>query len=222
MKNRAFLKREAVNWLFIVMPFIYILLVYDRLPDFRPFRFEKEQIMYQYILFMMGVGVVWYIILLVRPSVVPRTPFHNHLKSYHRIRTIMLGFISLLSMTFISEKTGIPFNWSKIGIILSMVFIMVIGNLYPTIRYNYMIGIKNSWTRSSDVIWKKTHSFAGKVTFWGGLIGALYGIIFDVNPVPYMPVIYVGYVFILILIPKVYSYLLYRKLHAQDQILNRR
>ena len=217
MKFKAFLKREAVNWLFILMPLIYILMVYDKLPSFRPFHFEREQIMYQYILFMMGVSILWYIILLVRPSIVPRTAFHENLKSYHRMRTLMLGFISLLSMTFISEKVGISFNWSKISFILAMVFVAAVGNLYPTIRYNYMIGIKNSWTLSNELIWKKTHSFAGKLTFWGGLLGALYGILFNVTRAPYMPVIYVGYVFALMFIPKVYSYWLFRRLHARDQ-----
>jgi uncharacterized membrane protein len=216
MKFKAFLKREAFNWLFIAMPFIYLHLAYDQLPDFRPFQMEKEQLMYQYILFMMGVSILWYIILLVRPSIVPRTAFHEHLKSYHRMRTLMLGFVSLLSMTFISEKIGIPFNWSKIGFILSMVFVAAVGNLYPTIRFNYMIGIKNSWTLSNEMIWKKTHIFAGKVAFWGGLLGALYGILFDVHPVPCMPAIYVGYVFSLLLIPRVYSYWLFLQLHARD------
>ncbi len=97
---------------------------------------------------------------------------------------MILGFTSLLSLIFISQKIGVQFNWSKIAIILSMVYITVIGNLYPTLKYKYLIGIKNSWTQSSELIWKKTHSFAGKVFFWGGLIGVLYGILFDVSPVP--------------------------------------
>ncbi len=214
MKIKEILKREAINWLFILMPFIYIILVYDRLPGFAPFQIDREQAMYQYILFLMGVSIFWYVILLVRPSIFPKTAFHQNLKSFHRMRTLMLAFISLLSMTFISGKIGITFNWIKISLILSMVFVAAVGNLYPTIRFNYMIGIKNSWTQSNEIIWKKTHSFAGKVFFWGGLIGAMYGILFDVNPVPYMPVIYVGYVFTLVFIPHVFSYLLFRKTHS--------
>jgi uncharacterized membrane protein len=92
-----------------------------------------------------------------------------------------------------------------------MVYITVIGNLYPTLKHKHLIGIKNAWTQSDDIIWKKTHSFAGKIFFWGGLLGALYGILFDVNPVPFMPVIYVGYVFTLVFIPHVYSYMLFHK-----------
>jgi len=214
MKIKEILKREAINWLFILMPFIYIILVYDRLPGFAPFQIDREQAIYQYILFLMGVSIFWYVVLLVRPSIFPKTAFHQNLKSFHRMRTLMLAFISLLSMTFISGKIGITFNWIKISLILSMVFVAAVGNLYPTIRFNYMIGIKNSWTQSNEIIWKKTHSFAGKVFFWGGLIGAMYGILFDVNPVPYMPVIYVGYVFTLVFMPHVFSYLLFRKTHS--------
>ena len=212
MKYAEFIKREAINWIFILLPFIYIYLVYDKLPRFAPFQLNSEQGIYQVVLFVMGVSVFWYLIYLIKPSIVPPTAYNDNLKKFHRIRTIMLGFTSLLSLTFISQKIGIPFNWSKIGFILGMVYLAAIGNLYPTIKYNFFIGIKNSWTQSNEHIWKKTHSFAGKVFFWGGLIGALYGILFNVDSVLYMPVIFVGYVFLLVLAPKIYSYLLYRQM----------
>ncbi len=213
MKNTEFLKREAINWLFILLPFIYIFIVYNRLPQFSPLQINKEQTIYQVVLFIMGVSLFWYIILLVKPSIVPKTTFNDNPKSFHRMRTLMLAFTSLLCMTFISQKIGVPFNWAKIGFILTFSYMLVIGNLYPTIRHNFFIGIKNSWTQSNELIWKKTHHFAGKVFFVGGLIGVLYGILFDVQPVPFMPVILVGYVFGLKFIPTIYSYILYRQLH---------
>ncbi len=214
MKYKKFLKREAINWLLILMPFIYIFLIYEKLPRFAPFQLNSEQIIYYQVMFVMGVSIIWYFILLVRPSIVPRSKFQEYLNNYHRIRTIILGFTSLLSLIFISQKIGIPYNWSKIALLLSMVYITVIGNLYPTLKHKHLIGIKNSWTQSNETIWKRTHNFAGKIFFCGGLLGVLYGILFDVNPVPYMPVIYVGYVFTLVLIPHVYSYMLFRKIHS--------
>jgi uncharacterized membrane protein len=215
MKYKKFLKREAINWLFILMPFIYIFLISDKLPRFAALPFSSDQIIYYQIIFVMGISIIWYFILLVKPSVVPKTGIQGNLKSYHKSRTIMLGFTSLLSLIFISQKIGIPYDWPKIGIILAMVYITVFGNLYPTLKNKYLIGIKNSWTLSNELIWKKTHHFAGKVFFWGGLTGALYGILFDVNPVPYMPVIWVGYVFFLSLVPRVYSYWIFRKIQSQ-------
>ncbi|MGV8091131.1 MAG: SdpI family protein [Mangrovibacterium sp.] len=217
MKITEFIKREAINWILILLPFVYIYLVYDKLPRFEPFQFNSSQRIYYAVLFVMGISVFWYLIFLIKPSIVPRTTFHDHLRNFHKIKTLILGFASLLSLTFISQKIGIAFNWSKIGFILGMVFMAAYGNLYPTIRYNFFTGIRNPWTQSNELIWKKTHRFAGKVFFWGGLIGALYGILFKVYPVPYMPVIYVGYIFALVFVPKVYSYLIYRQLQSQHQ-----
>ena len=217
MKIIKFIKREAINWLLISLPFIYILLVYDRLPGYAPFQSDSEQRIYQLLLFTMGFCILTYTVMLVKPSIVPKTAFHENLKSFHRIRTLMIAFLSLLSLTYISQEIGILFNWSKTGFIIAMGFMAVFGNLYPTIGYNYIIGIKNPWTQSNEHIWKKTHRFAGKIFFFGGLIGALYGILFNVNPVPYMPIIWVGYTFTLLFIPNLYSYLLYRQLQSQNQ-----
>ena len=211
MKKTEFIKREAINWLFILLPFIYIFFVYDRLPQFAPFQMDRDQRIYHVVLFVMGVSLLFYITLLVKPSIVPPAAFNENLKNFHRMRTLMLAFTSLLCMTFISEKIEVPFNWGRIGFILAFSYMMAMGNLYPTIRNNFFIGIRNSWTQSNELIWKKTHHFAGKVFFAGGLAGVLYGILFEVYPVWYMPVILVGYVFGLKFIPTIYSYWLYRQ-----------
>jgi uncharacterized membrane protein len=211
MKNLEFIKREAINWIFILLPFIYMFLVHDKLPRFAPFQSQSDQDIFKIVLINMGVVTIWYFVYLIKPSIVPQTPYNENLKSYHRMRTIILGFISLITLAMISQKIGIHFNWVKVGFILSMVYLAAIGNLYPTIRHNFFIGIRNSWTQNNEHVWKKTHSFAGKVYFWGGLAGALYGIIFNVTPVPYWPVIFVSYVFFLLLVPQIYSYLIYRQ-----------
>lgn len=161
MKISEFIKKEALNWLFILLSFLYIIIVYDKMP-----RFTLSQInIYYGLLFVMGNFVIWYIITLIKPSTVPKTAYHDHLKSFYRLKTIIFAFLSLLSMTFISEAIRISLNWSKIGFILAGVFMAAIGNFYPTIRYNYFIGIRNSCTRSSELIWNKTHQFAGKIFF---------------------------------------------------------
>ena len=212
MKTVSFIKREAINWILILLPIVYLLFVYEKLPRFAPVPLDGEQSIFYVLIFNMGVSFLVYVKLLIKPAIVPKTTFHRNLKSLHRFKTLILSFISLLSLTYISEKIGIPFNWSKIGFIAAMTFITVMGNLYPTIKHNYFIGIKNSWTLSNELIWNKTHRFAGKIFFWGGLTGALYGIFFNVNIVPYMPVVMVVYVFSLVLIPHIYAYILYRKL----------
>jgi uncharacterized membrane protein len=215
MKTIEFVKREIVNWIFLLLPFIYLVIVREKMPRFAPFQLNEEQTIYQVLLFVMGISFFWYVIYLFKPLVVPTTTFHNNLKSFYRIRSLMLAFTSLLSVSFISEKIGIPFNWARICFILGMVFMLAIGNLYPTLKFNYFFGIRNVWTQSNELIWRKTHLLAGRIFFLGGLAGALYGLFFNVHPVPYMPVIYVGYIFILGFIPLVYSYLLFRRFQSR-------
>jgi len=211
MKGTKFIRREALNWILILLPFAYLFAVYDRLPRFAPIPLNWEQAVYYQVIFTMGVAVFGYIYLLVKPAVVPKTAFHENLRLYHRIRTLVLCFLSLLSIIWISTAIGIGFNWSKIAFILAMAFIIIFGNIYPTIRFNYMIGIKNVWTLSSEYIWVKTHRFAGRLLFAAGFIGAVLGILFDPFPVPYMPVIHVAGIFALTGIAHLYSYLLFRK-----------
>jgi uncharacterized membrane protein len=214
MKTKEFVRREIVNWIFLLLPFIYLAIVREKLPGFAPFRLNEEQTIYQVLLFVMGISFFWYIIYLIKPLVVPKTAFHNNLKSFYRVGTLMLAFTSILSVSFISEKIGIQFNWARICFILGMVFMLAIGNLYPTLKFNYFFGIRNAWTQSSEIIWRKTHLLGGRIFFLGGLAGALYGLFFNVHPVPYMPVIYVGYVFILGFVPVIYSYFLFRRFQS--------
>lgn len=211
MKNTSLIIRETFNWLFISLPFIYILVVQEKLPEFEPFSANTDQRTYQLVLFVMGITIFWYVVFLIKPTVIPKMKFSNHFKSFHKMKSLLVIFSSLLCITFISDKAGIAFNWAKIGLILSFAFVMVAGNLYPTLRNKYLIGVKNSWTQNDDQIWRKTHQFAGKVYFYGGIVGVLYGIFFNPTPVPYMPLILVSYMFILYLIPNIYSFIIYRK-----------
>jgi hypothetical protein len=85
MKSIKFIKREAINWFIILAPIFYILLVYNRMPQFAPFQINSEQTIYQVLLFIMGVSIFWYIFLLVKPSIVPKTAFHDNLKNFQHL-----------------------------------------------------------------------------------------------------------------------------------------
>ena len=146
MKRMAFIKREAMNWILLMLPFIYFLIVYDRLPRFAPFPVNWGQSIYYQLIFTMGVSFLVYLMLLIKPALVPKTSFQENPKSLHLVKTLILCFTSLLSLIYISAEIGIPFNWSKIAFILGMVFMLAFGNIYPTIRFNFVIGIKNAWT----------------------------------------------------------------------------
>ena len=54
---------------------------------------------------------------------------------------------------------------------LSMgILFLIIGNYMPKVKQNSTLGIKITWTLVNEENWNRTHRFAGKVWFVGGLL----------------------------------------------------
>lgn len=108
---------------------------------------------------------------------------------------------------------GICIYANALGYIVSVKNIMsvfmgilffVLGFIIPKCKQNYTIGIKLPWTLHDEENWNKTHKLAGKLWIYGGIVVAAAGL-FNLT------LIFMTIIFALIIIPTVYSYLLYRK-----------
>lgn len=80
----------------------------------------------------------------------------------------------------------------------------IVGNYLPKCKQNYTIGIKIPWTLNSEENWNRTHRFAGRLWMVCGLAIMLTGFIGGVWL--FLPVVGV-----MILVPVLYSYVLYRR-----------
>lgn len=90
-----------------------------------------------------------------------------------------------------------------INILVGIVFIIV-GNYMHKVKQNYTVGIKLPWTLNSEENWNRTH----RMSSWFWMIA---GIIFIVNAILQIEWLVIPVLVILLLVPIVYSYLLYRK-----------
>lgn len=89
---------------------------------------------------------------------------------------------------------------------LGILFIFI-GNYLPKIKRNRTLGIKISWTLNNEENWNKTHRLGGKVWVIGGFI-----ILFSVFlPPAAMVSVWVCVTLVMIIIPIVYSYSIYKK-----------
>ena len=86
-----------------------------------------------------------------------------------------------------------------IGLILT-----IVGNYMPKCKQNYTIGIKIPWTLNSEENWNRTHRLAGWIWTFGGIVVMLTG--FFGGFWVFLPI-----VFIMVLAPIIYSYILYRR-----------
>ena len=119
--------------------------------------------------------------------------------------------ISLLVSSLIYSKVlGFDLSVNIIMPLLVGLMFLVIGNLLPKMRQSYTMGIKLPWTLANEENWNKTHRFGGKVWVIGGIIT--------------MATAFVGSFWLLmavllamVLIPTIYSYLLFRKQQKRQE-----
>ena len=92
-----------------------------------------------------------------------------------------------------------------IPVFIGVVF-LVIGNYLPKTKQSYTMGIKLPWTLNSEENWNRTHRL-------GGFLWVLGGAAFIVLSIFKWWNIYVFFAIlaVMVLVPTVYSYLLYRK-----------
>ena len=84
------------------------------------------------------------------------------------------------------------------------ILFIALGNYMPKCRQNYTIGVKLPWTLNSEENWNKTHRLAGWVFVFGGTVITVLGFFGLTWPL-------LAVLPILIIVPSVYSYILYRK-----------
>ena len=84
---------------------------------------------------------------------------------------------------------------------------VLFGNYMHTIKPNYFAGIRVPWTLNNEENWRKTHLLAGKLWFVGGLVIALVCLLLPAN---ISIITFFTLTMILVVIPIVYSYRLYK------------
>lgn len=116
----------------------------------------------------------------------------------------VLMYGTALGMQFAVEKI-IP---SLVGITF-----IIIGNYLPKCKQSYTMGIKLPWTLNDEDNWNRTHRLGGKLWVVCGLVL----IVSMVLPSSFMIAAFLVIITVAVLVPTVYSYLLFKKKQNAQQ-----
>jgi uncharacterized membrane protein len=126
--------------------------------------------------------------------------------AYHWIIVTLAAFLLYMHGLTLLAGLGVAFNMTSSLIPAESVLMVVIGFVMERAKPNWFIGIRTPWTLSSPTVWEKTHrlgglafKIAGGVTLAGLFLPVQSGLFFSLLPLT-----------IAVLIPTVYSYLLYQ------------
>ena len=207
--------KEFVLWILILLPIIYLASIWNNLSEIVPTHFSnsggangwshKSLLIYV----TCGLGIGFYIIMLALPFLDTRKKITQSGFNYYNSRFIITFFIALITTLLIYSSNGGTFKNPNIHLLIIGTFCGFLGIIMKTIKPNNFIGMRTPWAMESDYNWKKTHQLAAPIWFWGGIILDACPFISPHKPVT--PFIVLGIVAILVIVPFVYSFIVYRK-----------
>ena len=128
-------------------------------------------------------------------------------KPFGMVLWIVPVISNLCSYVMYALALGADWNINTLMVAAMGLMFTVIGNYLPKCKMNSTIGIKVPWTYTSEENWNATHRFGGKVWVIGGIVMALSAFI----PGELGILVMIIAIFVLAVIPIVYSYHFYRR-----------
>ncbi len=207
---------RRILWILSILSFVGIGISYFYLPTKIPIHWDADWEIDQWAnkesIFLLGMLPILVIAIFeFLPKFDPRRDnYKKHAKAYEilEITTVLLMII----LDWVSVAASFQINTKIVTLIIPAiigVMFVIIGNYLPTLKSNYFFGIKNPWTLSNDMVWRRTHKAGGYVFAILGILmvmmAFIQNIIFNRITITVMIVGMIGV--------NVYSYLIYRKLN---------
>lgn len=201
-------------------PIIYLAIAWPSIPatialhfnqDMQPDRMGDKTELWLPVLIIAFAGVFTYFLLRNIARFDPKQKNAGSTATFSKLATGVLVFMSVLNFMIILSAVRGSFVLEKFLFPLLGLLLAFIGNYMNSIRPNYFAGIRLPWTLSSDENWRKTHHLAGRIWFACGLLLVLLGMIL---PLKTLLPIFICMICIMVLVPAVYSYRIFKKNNA--------
>lgn len=218
MKKQTILT-HGLAVLILLAPIVYLASVYTNLPDSVPVHFGADGLPDRYgskselwalVSILAGVGLMTYLLLTNLPKVDPKRAQGQSMESVGKMAmatVLLLGLIGL--MVIRSAITG-EIGGSMLFVVLGL-FLAYTGNLMHSVKPNYFFGIRLPWTLENEDNWRKTHQLGSKIWVVGGVLISALSLLL---PVRLQVTALLVLIALMVVIPGVYSYSLYRKMSS--------
>ncbi len=208
MKDKTLL---FITTLICLLPMLLGALLYSRLPAYIPMHFDAQGAADNYMpkalfCFAMPIGfALLNAVVHISLNNDPKRAAASHLPTL-----IGKWLIPVMTIFLVPVSLLIALGWSiPIQIVVPAlvgIVIMISGNYLPKSRRNYTVGIKLPWTLHSENNWNRTHRLAGVLWIIGGAIMLICAFVQF-----YTAAVTIVLIVILVAVPVIYSYLLYRQ-----------
>ncbi len=215
MKNKI-----IVVTVLMLVPIIYLLVIWNNLPPILPMHFNLRGDVDRYgsktavvvmIAILTGVSGIIFLLFSYIHRLNPKMAPRDNKDRMQKIGVAVVAFMVIIQCwtLYTIQKGELALSIKFVLIAVGLLF-AVIGNYMPNLKPNYVAGFRLPWTLHNENNWKRTHDIAGKLWFFGGIIAAFLCIIFPFKLAIFAMIILL---LVLIIVPAVYSYKLYKQTH---------
>jgi len=198
----------------VAIPFIYLIMIWNALPENVPVHWNLEGEIDRYgsraTLWMIPIllPLLTYLTFLFAPLMDKKGHLDKMGANYNRLKFSVVLFTAVLAsyILFAAREQTILLP-SMIPGLIGLLF-AVLGNYFPVLKQNIYIGIKTPWTLKSEMVWDKTHRMAGRYWFFGGLIIVISSLFLDHSMTVTVLLVVTT---VIAIVPIVYSYMCYKK-----------
>lgn len=117
----------------------------------------------------------------------------------------MVPVVSVITcMSIYGLALGMDIDIGVIVNIMVGIMFIILGNYVHKVKQNYTVGIKLPWTLNSEENWNRTNRMTGWILILSGLL-------FLMNSLLLKTEIVFAVILLVILVPMIYSFILYKK-----------
>jgi uncharacterized membrane protein len=127
--------------------------------------------------------------------------------SYDLIVASLMAFMTALHVLLLGSALGWPVNVTTVVLLGVGVLFVILGNVMPRARSNFIFGIRTPWTLSNEMVWSRSHRVGGFAMVAAGLVTIASAFVGE----PWGYIIAFASLMVAGIVPIVYSYLLWSR-----------
>jgi uncharacterized membrane protein len=105
------------------------------------------------------------------PAIDPRRDNYDKFRpSYDLVVNASMTVMALMHVATLGAGMGWPVPVVMVAPVMIGVLFVVLGNVMPRARSNWMFGIRTPWTLTNDRVWERTHRVGGMTFVGAGLL----------------------------------------------------
>ncbi len=205
-------KKAVISSVIILLPILFGLIFWNQLPESMVSHWGGDGVAdgtAPKALMVFGTPVLLLAIHWLCLGLTKSQQYHN------KLIMITYGIMPALSIVVngIIYSLALGWEWNLFMLIPALLGVMfiVIGNYMPKTTRNRYMGIKLPWTMGNDENWQKTHRLGGRLQVVSGVLMLI--------SAPFSVEVSIGMlavaIVLAVVVPTVYSYMLYRKHKAE-------